>query len=109
MAEKKTTTKKAAAPKATAEKKATAPKKTTTTKKVAAAKKADVATVYVNAENAGFKAGDVYQALAKTETALTVAEIAKAASISTEEVYLGIGWLFKEGKIKSEDNKIALA
>lgn len=95
MAEKKTT--KAAATKATAEKKAPA-------KKVA--KKVEVA---INAENVGFKAGDVYQALAAAEKALSVADIAKAAKITTEEVYLGIGWLFKEGKVKGEDNLIALA
>ena len=52
MAEKKTT-KKAAAVKAEEPKKATV-------KKAAAPKKAAV--VAVNAENAGFKAGDVYQA-----------------------------------------------
>ncbi|MBO4485732.1 MAG: winged helix-turn-helix domain-containing protein [Prevotella sp.] len=95
MAEKKTT--KAAATKATAEKKAPA-------KKVC--KKVEVA---INAENVGFKAGDVYQALAAAEKALSVAEIAKAAKITTEEVYLGIGWLFKEGKVKGEENLVALA
>lgn len=96
MAEKKTTTK--AAPKAAAEKKAPAKK--------AAAKKVEVA---INAENVGFKAGDVYQALAAAGKALTVAEIAKTAKIATEEVYLGIGWLFKEGKVKGENNLVALA
>ena len=104
MVEKKATTKtaakKPAAKKAPVAKKASAAKKETTTKK-------DV--LYLNAENAGFRAGDVYQALAASEKALTVAEIAKAANISTEEVILGIGWLFKEGKIKDEDNKVALA
>lgn len=94
MAEKKATTKTAAAKPAAA--------KTTRT----ACKKA--ATV-LSAENAGFKAGDVYQALAAAEKALTLAEIAKAAKITTEEAVLGIGWLFKEGKIKSEDNKVSLA
>ena len=105
MVEKKATTKtaakKPAAKKAPVAKKASAAKKETTTKK-------DV--LYsLNAENAGFRAGDVYQALAASEKALTVAEIAKAANISTEDVILGIGWLFKEGKIKDEDNKVALA
>lgn len=103
MAEKKTT-KKAVEAKPAAEKKAAAPKKaaakTTTAKKVVVA---------INAENVGFKAGDVYQTLAKAEKALTVAEIAKAAKITAEEVYLGIGWLFKEGKVKGEDNKVVLA
>jgi len=98
MAEKKTT-KKAAETKEAAEKK-------TTTKKAAAPK----AVVAVNAENIGFKAGDVYQALAASEKALDVKGIAKAAKISEEETLLGLGWLFKEGKLQNtEDGKIVLA
>ncbi len=89
MAEKKATTKKAVAP-----------------AKKSAAKKVEVV---VNAESVGFRAGDVYQALATAEKALTIAEIAKAAKISEQETLLGMGWLFKEGKIKDEDNKIVLA
>ena len=92
--------------KAPVEKKAPAKaacKKTTATK--AAAVK-----VYYNAENAGFKAGDVYQVLAAAEKALTVAEIAKKAKTTNEDVILGLGWLLKEGKVAStEDNKIVLA
>ena len=87
MAEKKATTKKATETKATAAK----------------------ATLVVNAENAGFKAGDVYQALAAAEKALTVKEIAKAAKISEEETLLGLGWLFKEGKLVNADEKVTLA
>ncbi len=100
MAEKKAT-KKVAAPKAEEAKK--------TTKKAAAPKKAAAKAVVVNAENAGFKAGDVYQALAAAEKALTVKEIAKAAKISEEETLLGLGWLFKEGKLAAADEKITLA
>ena len=103
MTEKKTT-KKVAAPKAAEPKKATV-KKAAAPKK-AAEKKAGVA---VNAENAGFKAGDVYQALAAAENALSVKEIAKAAKISEEETLLGLGWLFKEGKLATADEKITLA
>ena len=96
MAEKKTT-KKATATKAEAPKKA-------------AAKKTVAKAVFtVNAENAGFKAGDVYQALAAAGKALTVKEIAKAAKISEEETLLGLGWLFKEGKLATADEKITLA
>ena len=62
-----------------------------------------------SAENVGFKAGDVYNALAAEAKALSVDEIAKAAKITSEEVYLGIGWLFKEGKVKDEDGKVTLA
>ena len=101
MAEKKATTKKAAteakAPKAAAA------KKTTTVKKAAKAE------LVVNAENAGFKAGDVYQALAAAGKALNVKEIAKAAKISEEETLLGLGWLFKEGKLANDAEKVTLA
>ena len=97
MTEKKATKK-------TATKK-TAVAKTTTTKR-ATTKKVEVA---VSAENAGFRAGDVYQALAASEKLMSVAEIAKAANITCEEVYLGIGWLLKEGKVKNEENLITLA
>ena len=104
MAEKKTTTKKAAAPAKAAE-----PKKATVKKAAAPKKAAEKKAFVVNAENAGFKAGDVYQALAAAEKALTVKEIAKAAKISEEETLLGLGWLFKEGKLAAADEKITLA
>ena len=55
------------------------------------------------------KAATKKAAAPKKTTAMSVAEIAKAAKISTEEVYLGIGWLFKEGKVKDENNQITLA
>lgn len=102
MAEKKTTKK------ATATAAAEVKEVKKTTVKKAACKKA-AATVAYNAENVGFKAGDVYQALAAAEKALTVMEIAKAAKISEEETLLGMGWLFKEGKIVASEDKIALA
>jgi hypothetical protein len=109
MAEKKATTKKAATAKAPAAV-ATAPKKATTSKKVAAPKAAPAkAEVVINAENVGFKAGDVYQALAAAGKALSVADIAKNANITKEEALLGLGWLFKEGKVKDADKLIVLA
>ena len=97
-------TEKKATKKATTTRKSVAAKTTTT--KRATAKKVEVA---VSAENAGFRAGDVYQTLAAAEKPMSVAEIAKAANISTEEVYLGTGWLLKEGKVKNEENLITLA
>ncbi|ERK00245.1 winged helix-turn-helix domain-containing protein [Hoylesella pleuritidis] len=98
MAEKKATTKKAVAT------------KTETTKKTVTKKTSEKKVeVLINAESVGFRAGDVYQALATAAKALTVAEIAKAAKITVEEVLLGMGWLFKEGKIKNEASKIVLA
>jgi len=63
----------------------------------------------INAESVGFRAGDVYQTLEAAGKALTVKEIAKAAKISEEETLLGMGWLFKEGKVKDEEGKIVLA
>lgn len=106
MAEKKTT-KAAATKKVAAEKVETkAAAKKTPAKKAPA--KANV--LYVNAENAGFRAGDVYQVLAAAENALTLAEVAKKAKLTEAETILGLGWLLKEGKVaSSEDNKIILA
>lgn len=88
----------------------TATVKKTTAKKPVAAKKVtgDVKTV-INAENVGFKAGDVYQALATAGKALSVQEIAKAAKITEKETLLGMGWLLKEGKIKDENDLVTLA
>ena len=103
MAEKKATAKKAT------ETKAAVAKKTTTVKKAAAPKAAAKSVFTANAENAGFKAGDVYQALAAAGKALTVKEIAKAAKISEEETLLGLGWLFKEGKLANDGEKVTLA
>ena len=81
-----------------------------TAKKVATSKKtATKISIVINAENVGFKAGDVYQTLASANKALSVEEIAKLAKITVEETYLGIGWLFKEGKVKDQDNLITLA
>lgn len=85
------------APKKAAAKKA--PVKKTTVKKV----------FVINAETAGFKAGDVYNALATEGKSLSVKEIAKVANISEEEALIGMGWLFKEGKIKDDGELITLA
>lgn len=104
MAEKKTATAKAAT-KTTAKAATTKAAVVKTTEKKATAKTACACKkdLYINAESVGFRAGDVYQALASAEKTLTVAEIAKAANISKEETLLGIGWLFKEGKIVGEN------
>ncbi len=104
----KTTTKSTATKAA----KTTAAKAKATTKVCATrATKATAAknTIYVDVENVGFRAGDVYQALAAADKALSVAEIAAAANIQTEDVYLGIGWLLKEGKVTAEGTKVTLA
>ncbi len=89
--------------------KAAVTKKSTAVKKTATKKTAVKGSVVLNAENVGFKAGDVYQALATAEKPMSVAEIAKSAKITEDEVLVGMGWLFKEGKIKDEDDKVVLA
>ena len=101
MAEKKATTK-ATATKTAATK--TTTKKATTTKKCAA----KVETL-VDAENAGFRAGAVYNALHDNEGAKSVKELVKLTGKTEVEVLLGIGWLLKEGKLKGEDGKVVLA
>lgn len=100
MAEKKATTK-ATATKTAATK--------TTTKKTTTKKCAAKVEILVDAENAGFRAGDVYQALSAAGSALSVSELAKATEKTETEVLLGIGWLLKEGKVKGEDGKVVLA
>ncbi len=103
MVEKKTTTKDiAATPKATKKRTAKPSTKTHTTKITMPAEA-------VNAENVGFKAGDVYQTLATATAPMSIEEVSKVAGISLEETLLGTGWLFKEGKVKGEKGKLSLA
>ncbi len=81
----------------------TSVKKTTTKAKVA--KK----TIFVDAENAGFRAGDVYQALYAAGASKSVEELEKLTGKTEVEVLLGIGWLLKEGKVKGDGGKVVLA
>lgn len=108
MAEIKTTETKKTCAKKTCATKSTA--KATTAKKAPVKKTAAKAIVYVDQQNAGFKAGDIYQILSTAEQPLTVAELAKLAKTTAEDVCLGLGWLLREGKVAAtEDNKIVLA
>lgn len=100
MVERKAT--KNAAAKTTA--KAT-PKKAATKKAAASKKEA----IFVDAVNAGFRAGDVYEALHAAGEAKTVEELVKLTGKSEVEVLLGIGWLLKEGKLKGDGGKVVLA
>ncbi|MDY4409795.1 MAG: winged helix-turn-helix domain-containing protein [Prevotella sp.] len=101
MVERKAT--KSAAAKATPKKAAT---KKVATKKAAASKKE---AIFVDAVNAGFRAGDVYEALHTAGEAKTVEELVKLTGKSEVEVLLGIGWLLKEGKLKGDGGKVVLA
>ena len=89
-----------------AEKKATTKAAAT---KTTAAKKCATKAILVDADNAGFRAGDVYQALSAAGKALSVAELAKATAKTEVEVLLGIGWLLKEGKVKGDNGNVVLA
>ena len=110
MTEKKTkagaTAKKATAKSAQVEKKVPVKQKATASKKSSAQGKT---VIDISAENIGFKAGDVYQALATKQKAMSVADLSKAAALNEQEVLLGMGWLFKEGKIKGDGKKVSLA
>ena len=77
--------------------------------KKAAEKKTVKSEICVDAENAGFRAGDVYNALHDNEGAKSVKELVKLTGKTEVEVLLGIGWLLKEGKLKGEDGKVVLA
>lgn len=101
MTEKKTTSK-AAATKATAT-------KTTAAKKTTVKKTTKKATVFVDADNAGFRAGDVYNALAAAGEAQSVEELVKTTGKTETEILLGIGWLLKESKVKGAEGKVVLA
>ena len=101
MTEKKTTSK-AAATKATAT-------KTTAAKKTTVKKTSKKATVFVDADNAGFRAGDVYNALAAAGEAQSVEELVKTTGKTETEILLGIGWLLKEVKVKGAEGKVVLA
>lgn len=65
--------------------------------------------IIVDAENAGFRAGDVYNALHDNEGAKSVQELVKLTGKTEVEVLLGIGWLLKEGKLKGEGGNVVLA
>ena len=91
-----------AAPKAAAKK--TTEKKAAKTVKAAAKKE-----IFVDAENAGFRAGDVYQALYAAGEPKTVEELEALTGKNEVEVLLGIGWLLKEGKVKGDAGKVVLA
>ncbi len=49
-------------------------------------------------ENAGAFAGRIWTALNETE-GLTLKEIKTKAKLKEKELYLGLGWLLREGKI----------
>ena len=55
----------------------------------------------MTAEEIGANAGKIYEAL-KGGAALSVKELEKATELKGEALYLSLGWLFKEGNIRTE-------
>ena len=53
--------------------------------------------------------GYLYEGMRGVETITIKCREQLGREISEEEAFLGIGWLFKEGKIKDVEGKIALA
>lgn len=52
----------------------------------------------MNTETIGSYAGEIWQALNEAES-LGVKQIKKIAKLKDKEVYAGLGWLAREGKI----------
>ncbi len=52
----------------------------------------------MNTENIGSFAGEIWQALNEAES-LGVKQIKKIAKLKDKEVYAGLGWLAREGKL----------
>ena len=53
----------------------------------------------------GSKAGKVWEALSKAKKPLSIAEIAEESEMDDEEVFVGLGWLGREGKVKIIENR----
>lgn len=53
----------------------------------------------MDTETIGIYAGNIWQALDKAES-LGVKQIKKIAKLKDKEVYAGLGWLAREGKVE---------
>lgn len=66
----------------------------------------------MNIESIGTWAGEVYQALERTETHLLgLKELKKATKLKKDEIMAALGWLGREGKvvIAQNDEEIAVS
>ncbi|MCH5239018.1 MAG: winged helix-turn-helix domain-containing protein [Muribaculaceae bacterium] len=66
----------------------------------------------MNIESIGTWAGDVYQALEKSDThILGLKELKKATKLKKDEIMAALGWLGREGKIviAMNDEEIAVS
>lgn len=53
-------------------------------------------------EKAGETAGKIWNALDKTE-GMTAKKLKKVAKMTDKDLYLGLGWLLREGKVSTQD------
>ena len=98
MAEKKAT-KKVAKAETVAKKTATkSTTKKTTTKKTATKSPVEIITPDI----VGTSAGKIWNTLNGSEKALTERELLSLTKLSGQSLYLGLGWLAREGKLESD-------
>lgn len=93
-----TTTKKKATTRKTTSKK-------TTIKKTAVTSPIEIITPDI----VGTSAGKIWNTLNGSEEALTEKELLSLTKLSGQSLYLGLGWLAREGKLESDGKEFKLA
>lgn len=86
--------------------KKTTAKKTATTKKTTTKKTATTTTKspveIITPDIVGTCAGKIWNTLNESEKALTERELLNLTKLSGQSLYLGLGWLAREGKLESD-------
>lgn len=89
--------------------KKTTAKKTATTKKTTTKKTATKSPVEITPDIVGTSAGKIWNTLNGSEEALTEKELLSLTKLSGQSLYLGLGWLAREGKLESDGKEFKLA
>ena len=77
--------------------------KKTTTKKTTTKKTATKSPVeIITPDIVGTSAGKIWNTLNESEKALTERELLSLTKLSRQSLYLGLGWLAREGKLESD-------
>ena len=83
--------------------KKTTAKKTATTKKTTTKKTTTKSPVeIITPDIVGTGAGKIWNALNSSEKTLTEKELLTLTKLSSQSLYLGLGWLAREGKLDSD-------
>ena len=77
----------------------------TTTKKTATKSPVEIITPDI----VGTSAGKIWNTLNGSEEALTEKELLSLTKLSGQSLYLGLGWLAREGKLESDGKEFKLA